>query len=154
MVRRRSPQLIRVLEYGRVILPEELNTTLVRERLVRAAQRVGMPAFETRGRNLYAKGVVGVVDIGNVIVELLPKTHDFATPDIGRAFLLDLLRFTSGGNTLTVSDASVESGGDPLLEALLAWAARNVTENVRHGLPRRYVSREEVSNAVRGRINL
>jgi 5-methylcytosine-specific restriction endonuclease McrBC regulatory subunit McrC len=122
--------------------------------LVEAARRAGLPAFEVRGRNLFARGVVGVVDIGEVIVELLPKTHDYATADDGRAFLTSLLRFTSAERGLAVAAGSVGIGEQPILEVVLAWAARSAASNMRGGLPRRYVPRQEVSPTIRGRVDL
>jgi 5-methylcytosine-specific restriction enzyme subunit McrC len=154
LLRRQRPVIVRVLEHGRVVLPQALNTARTRERLEEAALRAGKAAFEMRGRSLYAKGIVGVVDLGDLVVELLPKTHDVTTPEEGRTFLTDLLRFTSGGDGLSVSDAAVSTGDRSLLEVILAWAARTAMINAHQGLPRRYMPREEVSTAVRGRIDL
>jgi 5-methylcytosine-specific restriction enzyme subunit McrC len=103
---------------------------------------------------LFTKDAVGVVDIGDVVVEILPKVHDSATPEASRAFLTDLLRFTSAENNIAVSTGAVAVGEQEVLEVVLSWALRLAASNMRGGLPRRYVPREEISATVRGRIDL
>jgi 5-methylcytosine-specific restriction enzyme subunit McrC len=141
-------------EYGPVILPRGLDTSRTRERLEAAGLRAGLRVFETRDRRLYARGIVGVVDIGEVIVEILPKTGDRATPSDGAAFLGNLLRFTGNDERLGLSEASIAVGEGGLLEVIFGWAARTVAANLRDGAPRRYATCEEASTAVRGRVEL
>ncbi|PVM93638.1 McrC family protein [Caulobacter endophyticus] len=151
---RRGPTIVRALEYGRVALPDPWNTAAVRERLEQAALRGGFKAFETRGRQLYARGVVGVVDLGGLIVEILPKTHDDNPPGEASIFLSDLLRFGGLLDRLAVLRAKTAPGELTIVEIILAWAVREAAANLREGLPRRYQVREEVSSAVRGRIEM
>lgn len=152
--RRRSPNPIRVLEYGRVILPPDKANARTKERLDEAARKCGIPAFEIRGHNLYARGVVGVVDIGDIVVELLPKTHDQATAEEGRAFLTELLRFASAEKGLAAASGAIATDSREMLEVILGWAVRTAGLNMRIGLPRRYVRHEEVSATIRGRVDL
>src|SRR4051794_25145172 len=150
----RSTRVVRVLEHRRVELPAGLDTSQTRERLESTAARTGRAAFDIRGRHLYAKDVVGVVDVGNLAVEILPKVHDSVSPDDAHTFLIELLQFTSADTDLSVSSADIAEGKGGLLEVLLAWVVRSVLDLLRHGVPRRYVAREELSTSVRGRINL
>ncbi|MER9102675.1 McrC family protein [Mesorhizobium sp. M0848] len=153
MLHRITP-VVTAVEYGRVALPPGLDTPRTRERLEAAGLRAGLRTFETRGRSLYAVGVVGVVDVGNVIVEILPKTSDGATASNGTAFLSNLLRFTDAGDALTLTEAAIADTDGSFLELILAWAARTLDRHLRDGYPRRYTPREELSNAVRGRVQL
>lgn len=146
--------IVRVLEFGRVTLPERWNTASIRERLEKAALNAGVRAFEIRGRALYALGVVGVIDLGGLIVEILPKTHDDCTPADAAIFLSELLRFSGPIENLSISEARVAASERTLLEIVMAWAVREAAINIREGLPRRYEVREELSTAVRGRIEL
>ena len=67
--------IVQALERQRIILPPKLDTRRVRERLIEAVRRAGMPeALEVRRQDLFAKDVVGVVDVGDVAIEILPKT--------------------------------------------------------------------------------
>lgn len=143
-----------VLEHAPVVLPAALETARVRDRLISAAQRVGVPAFEMRGRRLHALGVVGVVDIGDVVVEILPKTTDLASREDAAAFLGDLLRFAGAPDDLGLSEAGVASSGGDLMEVIYAWASRLAEQLLLNGTPRRYAIREEQSTAVRGRVEL
>lgn len=149
-------RVLRVLERQRVPLPPPLDTARIRERLVRAADRAGMPdALESRRRGLFAKDAVGVVDIGEIAVEILPKTRDGATADEGRAFLVDLLRFVGrdrGPFAMAAASISERNGG--LAEVLFAWAVQTVSQHIEAGIPRRYMPRTEASTAVRGRIDM
>jgi 5-methylcytosine-specific restriction endonuclease McrBC regulatory subunit McrC len=157
-VRMRDPEgrIVRVLERQRVPLPPHLDTARVRERLVATAEGAGMwDALEHRRRGLFAKGAVGVVDIGAVAVEILPKTREGATPDEGRAFLVDLLRFVGRDRgPFAAAAAGIRDGAGGLVEVLYAWAVATVARHADTGLPRRYMPRTEASTAVRGRIDM
>jgi 5-methylcytosine-specific restriction endonuclease McrBC regulatory subunit McrC len=112
-------------------------------------------ALERRRRGLFAKDAVGIVDIGDVAVEILPKTRDGDTVDDGRAFLMDLLSFVGRHRTpFAMAAAEIRDSGGGLDELLFAWATRTAIEHADAGLPRRYVPRTEVSTAVRGRIDM
>jgi len=150
----RPPEIVRVFEFGRVDLPPRLNTARVRERVELAALRAGIRAFENRGKHLYALGVVGVIDLGDLVVEILPKTHQTSTAADGAIFLTDMLRFTGVLEGLTITDARIGTGERTMLEIILAWAASEASRNVRDGLPKRYEAREEISTAIRGRVQL
>lgn len=135
-------------------LPPNMDTARVRERLTAAALRAGVPAFETRGRRLHALGVVGVVDVGEVVVEILPKTAEGAARSDDLAFLGALLRFVGAPDDLGLSDAGVADDGGDLLELVFAWALKRAGRLLEEGPPRRYAVREERSSAVRGRVEL
>jgi 5-methylcytosine-specific restriction endonuclease McrBC regulatory subunit McrC len=146
--------VVSAYEYGLIDLPVGLDTERIRERLKVAGEQTGLQAFETRGRRIYAQGVVGVIDAGEVIVEILPKTGNRALPSDDAAFLGDLLRFTGNDLDFGLNDAAVAIGDGGLLEVVLSWAARTVATHLRNGVPHRYTVREEISTAVRGRVEL
>lgn len=146
-----APALVRASEHSRVALPAAWNTADVRERLEAAALRTGVRAFEIRGRQLHALGAVGVITLGGLTVEITPKTEDGQPPAI---FLSELLRFSGAMPGLSVLEARVAAGERSLLEIILGWAAREAASNIREGLPRRYEAREELTSAVRGRIEM
>ncbi len=149
-------RIVQVLERQRVPLPQDLDTARIRERLVSAAAAAGMPdALENRRRALFAKGAVGVVDIGEVAVEILPKTQDGCTADEGRSFLMHLLRFVGRDRgPFATAAANIGNGEVGLAEVLYAWAIGMAARHIGTGLPRRYVPHTESSTAVRGRIDM
>lgn len=154
---RNSPdRVVRVLERQRIPLPPNLDTARIRERLIDAAVRAGMPdALEHRRRGLFAKGAVGVIDIGDIAIEIVPKTRDGAETEEGRSFLVDLLRFVGRDRgTFATAAASIRDGEGGLAEVLYAWALATTAQHVRSGIPRRYTPRTEVSTSVRGRIDM
>ncbi|MDW9957988.1 hypothetical protein GOB20_09130 [Sinorhizobium meliloti] len=154
MPSRAAIPIVSTHEYGPIVLPPALDTAQTRERLETAGIRAGLSVFETRNRRLYARGVVGVIDIGDLIVEILPKTRDDDSPADGVAFLGNLLAFTGGNDSFGLTEAGIASGDDGLLEVILEWAARTISFNLRDGVPRRYTERVEASTAVRGRVEL
>ncbi|MGO7000373.1 McrC family protein [Rhizobium leguminosarum] len=115
--------------------------------------RAGLRVFETRARKLYARGIVGVVDVGNIIVEILPKIREGGSQSERVAFLGNLLKFT-GNEPLGLTAADIAIGESGMLEAVLAWAAKTIAANLSEGAPRRYTACEEASTAVRGRVEL
>jgi 5-methylcytosine-specific restriction enzyme subunit McrC len=149
-------RIVQAIERQRVPLPRKLDTVRIRQRLVDAASRIGMPeALEIRRGGLYAGGAVGVIDIGDVAVEILPKTTGDGSIESGRAFLVDLLRFVGRDRgPFATAAASIGQGAAGLMEVLFAWAVRDTARHADSGIPRRYVARTEVSTAVRGRIDM
>lgn len=151
---RRPIPVVTAREFAPVPLPQNLDTPRIRERLTAAALRVGVSGFETRGRRLHALGVVGVVDIGEVVVEILPKTNDGAARGDDVAFLGALFRYVGAPNDLGLSEAGVAKEGGDLLEIVFTWASRLAAKLLEEGPPRRYTVQEESSSAVRGRVEL
>jgi 5-methylcytosine-specific restriction enzyme subunit McrC len=151
---RRPVPIVTAREFGAVSLPRPFNTTRVRERLENAGRRAGLRTFETRDSSLYALGIVGVIDIGNLIVEILPKVGDADSLSDGAAFLGELLRFVGRSRQPTTSGAAISADGGGLFELLLGWAVDEAARHLAGGLPRRYVPIEELSSAVRGRIDM
>ncbi|WP_331316382.1 5-methylcytosine restriction system specificity protein McrC [Methylobacterium mesophilicum] len=146
--------IVRAREYGLVDLPSGFDRVRTASRLEAAGRRVGLRLFETRGSSLFATGVVGVVDIGNLIVEILPKTIGSGSSSEGAAFLCELLRFLGTAGMPATVPASIADAGGGFLELILDWAVQDAGRNLAAGLPRRYVEVEDVTVSVRGRIEL
>ncbi len=151
---RRKVPIVTGREYDGLTLPRALDTAATRERLQAAGRRAGLRTFEARGTSLYALGIVGVVDIGNLIVEILPKSSQAASPLDGAAFLGRLLSFIGSGRQPKIAEASIRADGGGLFEVILSWTVDQAADHIAAGLPRRYVPATELSTAVRGRIDL
>lgn len=147
---------ISVSEHGLVPLPPEMNTPAIRERLLAAAQAAGMPdALVLRRRRLHAGNCVGVVDIGVVAVEILPKTRQGSSDEEARTFLTNLLRLSGRDKRgFAAHSASVRETSDGLVEVILGWAARSIAEEMNNTFPRRYRERTQTSPAIRGRVSM
>lgn len=154
MLSRKLAPIITTREYGLIVLPPQFDTPRTRSRLELAGRRIGLRTFESRDRGLYARGIVGVIDIGNLIVEILPKSTEAESASDGAAFLAALLRFVSNNKRPTIAEASISPEGGGLFELILRWAVDQVAEHLTGGLPRRYVATEGLSSAIRGRIDL
>jgi 5-methylcytosine-specific restriction enzyme subunit McrC len=155
VMRARQPApIVTTREYGAIALPSRLNTRRTRERLEIAGRRTGLRTFEARGSCLYALGIVGVIDIGNLIVEILPKSSEVDSAADGAAFLGELLRFVANSKPPTITQAAISTQGGGLFELILSWAVDQASSHLTGGLPRRYVPTEDLSSAIRGRIDI
>lgn len=146
--------IVTAREYGAIMLPRVLDTPRTRERLEIAGRRAGLRTFEARGASLYALGIVGVIDVGNLIVEILPKSSEGTSPLDGAAFLSRLLGFVGQSRRPAITEAAISEQGGGLFELILSWAVDQSALHLAVGLPRRYMPTEELSSAVRGRIDL
>jgi 5-methylcytosine-specific restriction enzyme subunit McrC len=143
---------IQTREFGHVPIPAGPLAARIERRLLRTTSDLPFNVFTVDRRGLRADAVVGVFDIGDVAVEILPKVEAGSTPEQDRAFLIDLLLFSEVVPRLVIRRGSVALGNDPLLEVLIRAAALEVAGLLRRGLPRRYSLRRENSPVIRGQI--
>lgn len=151
----RRPQRLAVHENRRFDLPAGLDRTRTLDRLFHATRGLPFDVFVLDGRGLRASGVAGVVDVGDLQVEILPKIRAGRVADVPSAedarFLLDLLTFTGSipGAAPLVARTSLDS--PVLLEVTIRAFADSLAPRLRVGPPRRYSEREEKSSILRGR---
>jgi 5-methylcytosine-specific restriction endonuclease McrBC regulatory subunit McrC len=155
----RRPETVRVLEYGRIHLPPSLDTARTRERLIRAGAGRPFDVFTINSRGIWAAGAVGMVDIGNLQVEILPKASGTVTVAAdpaasGQTLLRDLLCFSGLAPRAFSRGGRTATGDLGLVDALLRAFALDLLDALQDGSPRRYAVLEEVSTVIRGRPDL
>lgn len=144
---------IQVVEGRRVPLPPEIDTLRVREQLLKAGETDLGSVFRSRGGSVFAKNLVGVVDIGKVQVRILPKISEASTPDEDEAGLLQML-LQSGVLAAATSKGSTDRDGSSLVEALIRGVAEHIYHLLILGPPRRYYEHRELSTTIRGRVDI
>ena len=96
--------------------------------------------------------VVGILATGGASIEILPKV-DGSTGAVRKA----LVRMLAAAWNLPVAAgelASLDTQRRDLLELLIGLFAQRLLKEVRRGLPRRYLSREQDLTRLRGKLNI
>lgn len=114
------------------------------------------PGFCKQGhRHLKLAQFCGVVNLGERVLEVLPKTQDRQVPaEACRDVLLRLLRLSESFPLFRHLPAGQQLRRAPLLEVFIAAFFQAIRGVVRGGLLRQYLEHEEDINLVRGRIAL
>ncbi len=109
---------------------------------------------ERRYRSVRLAQFCGVVNLGQRVLEVLPKVGD--RPDVpnSRGVLLRLLRAAATGEGLQLPPATQRLERSPLLEIFISLFMDSVTTVLRGGLLRQYKVEEDDLRVVRGRIDL
>lgn len=122
------------------------------DRLMRSAARLPGDVFRRTARGVVAGGYVGVVDLGWCQLEILPKGTAELSVDHRRRFLFDLLDRAGLIPRPLISRTAVASGREHLLQVLVSSFSTQLHHDLVVGVPRRYQTREERLNQVKGRI--
>src|SRR4051812_26585493 len=152
MLANRRP-VLSVLEWGEIVLPASLNTSVVKKRLVRAGDTaLGESIRFSRGR-LFANGLVGLVSSCDVQIQILPKVGTVSDPNRGLKLLQNLLSIELDFLP-NVRDDSVQQVDTTLFEFLIGGFARKLLAQLEYAAPRRYYPLIEELSTIRGRIDL
>lgn len=114
--------------------------------------------FEKGGKKYYSiinKGVkfrnyVGVLQVGNTTIEILPKTDKDEKE--ARGVLLDMLLGAGAFNVDTPSSSALQLRPNAILELYFEIFLREIEHLKRTGLIKRYRHREGNQNALKGRL--
>lgn len=115
------------------------------------AGRGGGGVLEHGRRALRARGVVGVVATRDLELEILPKIEG-ETHEVRR----HLVHMLAVALELPIADgelAGLATQTETLLELLIGLFSRRLTEVVRRGLPRRYLTETDDLPTLRGRLD-
>jgi 5-methylcytosine-specific restriction enzyme subunit McrC len=150
-------QIISVREFGRLQIGE-LDPAGPSVRIEQARQlqdlrqRHGFHVFERTGEStLTAQQYVGAVQLGSLTIEVLPKVEGIDGTTMRRN-LVAMLSTAYGLEVSTGEAANVAVQRFGLLEFLVRLFADKLFAQLHRGLVRRYESREENLNVVRGRV--
>lgn len=136
-----------------VPLPEGPERRVLAERILRKTESGPSPAFRWKRGRLYAGEMAGCIQIGDLRINVLPKTDDQDENNGGR-FLLNLLRYAGYlKRTHIAGTADVETSMRDPLEAVISEVAAEMTQGLLGGIPKRYELRQEDSLSPKGRID-
>lgn len=104
--------------------------------------------------HIRATSYVGQVATPNCSLEILPKIDHLASDAAVRARLVHMLGVALDIDILAGDTAQHGSQSETLLDILIRLFAVGLTEQVRRGLPRTYLRREEDRASLRGKLNV
>lgn len=152
--------VLQVFEHQRLLVGHQQNDMVFGEQHLQAltgfSNRHGQKYFTLVHRGVQFKHYVGVLMVGDLTIEILPKAdrHKTADPNLWQGVLLDMLKYcrlipvhTHGIGPLSLRRASI-------LELFYEVFLELVEELIRRGLPRKYHPVKQVSPVLRGRLDL
>lgn len=147
-------KLIQRYEYETIAIGEEGFTEAHFNALRIWNERNGGNYFEERHRKLKCKQFVGVVQVGQVVIEILPKA-DRNTDDKQRwrKALLTMLRKVHGLRLHTPDDADQALRHTNLMDLFLEAYVQEVRVLVHLGLVKKYHARSGNQPALKGRLD-
>ena len=142
-----------VFEHDRVLLqPEGPLTPGHLEGLQRFHANSPQRYFEPCYRGIALTSYVGVLRIGQLHLEILPKTDRDRPGPFWRDRLMDMLRVVYGLPVAAPTTSHLRTRPSDLLDLYLELYAREVTALLQRGLARRYRTKEQNETALRGRL--
>lgn len=122
--------------------------------LIALGERMGarIVSWQSPSR-LRVEQFVGVVRVGDLELEILPKLEGLAEPTRIRRSLLEMLALTHNLDLKPSELVSFQEAGEPFIRALARLYCRRLLDFVRRGLRQEYVYREDLLTSVRGKID-
>jgi 5-methylcytosine-specific restriction enzyme subunit McrC len=148
------PKTAQVFEYGQLAIGQQGLTEKQFNALVRYNDRHGCLFFSVGYNRLHFGSYVGVIQVGDLAIEILPKTDREATGDKlkWRNALLDMLR-QSGLLTIEAApEADLHLRQSPLVDVYLYSFLAEVEQLAHSGLVKRYRMTEGNLFKLKGRI--
>ena len=132
---------------------------LLRLREISEKHIPGRELFEFTSNSIRAKSFVGVLNFGDVRIEILPKllTADNGLGESNQASILKNLMFMlSYTHALNIYDTDLSFLGkdfDKFIEAYIGIFAERLRRHLlRYGVPKHYIENESNLNYIKGRI--
>ena len=115
----------------------------------------GHPYYTLTDRGIRLRQYVGLLRLGDLELEILPKIGQHHPPDFWRQRLLDLLTVTTSLRLHTPTSAHLRPRpGSELLHRFLWQLYRQADELMRRGPQRRYRRQRETAGVLRGRWDI
>lgn len=146
--------LAQVFEHGSLAVGEQRLTLRQFDALVRYNERHGRNFFSVGHNRLHFSSFVGVIQVGQLAIEILPKTEREATADKGKwqRALLEMLRQSGLLEVEAAPDADLRLRRSPLVDVYLDSFLREVEHLAHSGLAKRYRLTEGNLYKLKGRI--
>ena len=153
---------IQVFEHEKLTTASDLH-----QRKISQKQLDKLLEFNDRNKNKYFTAIrngikfnqyVGVIQIGSLTIEILPKTDKtgFENPDktnVWRNVLLKMLSISGNINIESVSDASLRKRNNTLLDLYFEKYVKEIESLLHKGLVKKYRNKADNLNALKGRLD-
>src|SRR6185369_3623232 len=149
------PKRIQVFEHGTLAVGEQGFTVSQFAALVRYNDRRGCTFFHVGYNRLHFCSFVGVIQVGDLAIEILPKLDNEATPETKPKWQNALLQMLRESGLLAVEaapEADLHLGRSPLVDVYLDAFLAEVERLTHAGLVKRYRVNEGNLYKLKGRI--
>jgi 5-methylcytosine-specific restriction enzyme subunit McrC len=148
------PKLAQVFEHGKLVVGEQGLGAKQFDALVRYNDRHGCAFFKVGHQRLHFSQFVGVIQVGDLSIEILPKADKSATPDKlkWRNALLQMLRQSGLLDVEAAPDADLHLKNTPLVELYLDAFLTEVGRLAHEGLVKKYRMTQANLYKLKGRI--
>ncbi len=149
------PKRIQVFEHGTLIVGEQGFTGSQFDTLVRYNDRHGCAFFNVGYNRLHFGSFVGVIQVGDLAIEILPKLDYAAGPDSKPQWQNALLQMLRQSGLLAVEaapEADLRLGQSPLVDVYLDAFLTEVERLTHAGLVKRYRVSQGNLHKLKGRI--
>lgn len=145
---------IRVFEFSTLYQNEETFTEAHFQRLVKFNETHGNKFFQVGHKKIFFKNYVGVIQIGNLTIEILPKADNTILGEESKWFnaLVQMLHICGYLNIESIEDSNLRIQRISLIDLFYKAFIEEVKAIVHFGLIRKYRYKDENRNYLKGRI--
>lgn len=147
---------ISIFEHERLTLKSEPNFTVkLFEQLEKYHGINGTPYFSLIHKGVKFNQYVGVIQVGDTAIEVLPKT-DRSTLDkkIWRDVLIQMLRITSGIEAASTSKSDLRLHRNSIFDLYIELFIKECERLTHQGLAKKYRKVKENQTALKGRLHM
>ncbi|MFH1081686.1 MAG: restriction endonuclease [Pseudomonadota bacterium] len=145
---------MQVFEHDTLVIGQQGFATRHFDALVRYNDRHGCTFFKVGHQRLHFSSFVGVIQVGDLAIEILPKAERGAVVDKGKwqRALLNMLRQAGFLSIEAAPEADLHLRRSPLIDLYIEAFLGEVTQLVYAGLVKKYRTTEANLNKLKGRI--
>ncbi len=153
------PEILSCLEHD--VLPiktsrqlgEQALSEVHAKQLEKLERSLPKQAFSWQRKGIKFSQYCGVIQLGNLTLEILPKTYGKEiTPASSRQALINMLKKAKRLTLNKGTNANIQKGKHYLLDVFIQDFHDQVVETIRQGKPREYIAHEENLKVLKGRL--
>lgn len=148
----RMPDTIQVFEYDTLRVGERGFSHDHFTRLAIYQEQRQSPFFSLGHNTIRFSNFVGVFQVHDLVIEVLPKAGRDDNAELWRSVLIDMLKISGFLNIRTVSESSLTLRGGNLLNFFFGIYLASCTAIINEGLVRRYRPEQQNRTALKGRL--
>jgi len=147
---------ITVFEHDSVLLEHKYNGVCFTDEIFEACKRFygekGLPYFSLLNNGIRMKEYVGIISIGNVVIEVLPKADKNNDEMMWRRNLINMLRVVHGFELKTTDSSPLKIVQDSILDFYIEYFVKEVEFLLNKGLVKKYRKTDNNAGALKGSL--
>lgn len=149
-------KLITIFEHDKLTLSSNSDfDEKILAQLERYYGTEGTPYFSLIHKGVKFNQYVGVIQVGNTTIEVLPKIDKSTYGDsIWRDVLIDMLRITSGIEATSTSKSNLKLQKNSIFDLYIELFIKECEQLAHRGLIKKYRKVQENKTVLRGRLNI